>query len=119
MTDAWALAMLMCGGLFAGGVRVIAWRRLPASRATELADLRVAFACTLRRVDRLEPAQLTVTLSRRSASHPRRRHGKTAGAARRRRLPHRPRRLRPRPGPNPVPARLVRTRTAVPEKLSD
>jgi hypothetical protein len=60
--DLWAIAMLISGGLFAGGVASIAWERLPAWRATELADFRVAFAHTLRRVDRLQPALLVVCL---------------------------------------------------------
>jgi hypothetical protein len=62
MTDLWAISMLISGGLFAGGVASIAWERLPAWRATELPDFRVAFAETLRRVDRLQPALLVVCL---------------------------------------------------------
>jgi anthrone oxygenase-like protein len=63
MTDLWAISMLISGGLFAGGVVSIAWERLPAWRATELEDFRVAFAHTLRRVDRLQPALLVVCLA--------------------------------------------------------
>ncbi|MGH3030437.1 MAG: anthrone oxygenase family protein [Gaiellaceae bacterium] len=55
--------MLISGGLFAGGVVSIAWERLPAWRATELSDFRIAFAHTLRRVDRLQPALLVVCLA--------------------------------------------------------
>jgi hypothetical protein len=62
MTDVWATSMLISGALFAGGVVSIAWERLPAWRAAELADFRVAFAHTLRRVDRLQPALLVVCL---------------------------------------------------------
>lgn len=62
MTDVWATSMLISGALFAGGVVSIAWERLPAWRAAELADFRVAFAHTLRRVDRLQPALLAVCL---------------------------------------------------------
>lgn len=62
MTDLWTISMLISGGLFAGGVASIAWERLPAWRATGLADFRVAFAHTLRRVDRLQPALLLVCL---------------------------------------------------------
>lgn len=62
MTDLWAISMLITGALFAGGVVSIAWERLPAWRATDLSDFRVAFAHTLRRVDRLQPALLTVCL---------------------------------------------------------
>lgn len=63
MTDLWAISMLISGGLFAGGVVSIAWERLPAWRATELSDFRIAFAHTLRRVDRLQPALLVVCLA--------------------------------------------------------
>ena len=62
MTELLAISMLVSGGLFAGGVASIAWERLPAWRATELTDFRVAFAHTLRRVDRLQPALLVVSL---------------------------------------------------------
>jgi Domain of unknown function (DUF1772) len=62
MTDVWAITMLISGALFAGGVVSIAWERLPAWRAAELPDFRVAFAHTLRRVDRLQPALLVVCL---------------------------------------------------------
>jgi Domain of unknown function (DUF1772) len=62
MTDVWATSMLISGALFAGGVVSIAWERLPAWRAAELADFRIAFAHTLRRVDRLQPALLVVCL---------------------------------------------------------
>lgn len=62
MTDLLTISMLISGGLFAGGVASIAWERLPAWRATGLADFLVAFAHTLRRVDRLQPALLVVCL---------------------------------------------------------
>lgn len=62
MTDLWAMSMLISAGLFAGGVASIAWERLPAWRATDLSDFRVAFAHTLQRVDRLQPALLVVCL---------------------------------------------------------
>jgi Domain of unknown function (DUF1772) len=62
MTNLFAISMLISGGLFVGGVVSIAWERLPAWRATDLADFRVAFAHTLRRVDRLQPALLVVCL---------------------------------------------------------
>jgi Domain of unknown function (DUF1772) len=60
MTRWWAVPMLLSGGLFAGGVLVIAWERVPAWRATDLADFQAGFAHTLRRVDRLQPALLVV-----------------------------------------------------------
>jgi Domain of unknown function (DUF1772) len=62
MNNLWAISMLLSAGLFAGGVASIAWERLPAWRAAELAEFRVAFAHTLRRVDRLQPALLVVCL---------------------------------------------------------
>jgi hypothetical protein len=62
MTDLLAISMLISGGLFAGGVVSIAWERLPAWRVAELSKFRVDFAHTLRRVDRLQPALLVVSL---------------------------------------------------------
>jgi hypothetical protein len=62
MTDMWTASMLLSAGLFAGGVVSIAWERVPAWRAAELPDFRVAFAHTLRRVDRLQPALVAVCL---------------------------------------------------------
>ena len=62
MSQWWAVAMLLSGGLFVGGVAVIAWERVPAWRATDLVDFRTGFAHTLRRVDRLQPALLVVCL---------------------------------------------------------
>jgi hypothetical protein len=62
MNQWWAISMLLSGGLFVGGVTVIAWERVPAWRATDLVDFRTGFAHTLRRVDRLQPALLVVCL---------------------------------------------------------
>jgi hypothetical protein len=62
MTELWAISMLISGGLFAGGVLSIAWERVPAWRKADFIDFRTAFAHTLRRVDRLQPALLTVCL---------------------------------------------------------
>ena len=62
MSQWWAVAMLLSGGLFVGDVAVIAWERVPAWRATDLVDFRTGFAHTLRRVDRLQPALLVVCL---------------------------------------------------------
>jgi hypothetical protein len=56
MDQLWAIAMMVSGGLFAGGVMSIAWERVPAWRRTHLPDFRIGFAHTLRRVDRLQPA---------------------------------------------------------------
>ena len=63
MSQWWAISMLLSGGLFVGGVALIAWERVPAWRATDLVDFRTGFAHTLRRVDRLQPALLVVCLS--------------------------------------------------------
>jgi hypothetical protein len=60
MSELWTIAMLISGGLFAGGVVSIAWERVPAWRATDLSDFRTAFAHTLRRVDRLQPALVVI-----------------------------------------------------------
>jgi len=62
MSEWFAIPMLVFGGLFAGGVMSIAWERVPAWRGTELVEFRTAFAHTLRRVDRLQPALLTLSL---------------------------------------------------------
>jgi hypothetical protein len=60
MSDLWTVAMMVSGGLFVGGVVSIAWERIPAWRGTSLAEFRGAFAHTLRRVDKLQPAMLSV-----------------------------------------------------------
>jgi Domain of unknown function (DUF1772) len=62
MNGWWAISMLISGGLFAGGVLSIAWERVPAWRESDFLDFRTAFAHTLRRVDRLQPALLVVCL---------------------------------------------------------
>jgi hypothetical protein len=86
--------MLIAGGLFASAVVSIAWERIPAWRADDLSDFQTAFAHTLRRVDRLQPALLIVSLASTicfalsedgGGAHRR--------GARRRRLPDRPPRL--------------------------
>ncbi|HEY3022432.1 MAG TPA: DUF1772 domain-containing protein [Actinomycetota bacterium] len=63
MNEMWVVGMLVSGGLFAGGVMSIAWERIPAWRRTQRAEFRIGFAQTLRRVDRLQPALLSVTLA--------------------------------------------------------
>jgi Anthrone oxygenase len=60
--DEWAIAMMVSGGLFAGGVVSIAAERVPVWRGTSLPDFRIGFAQTLRRVDRLQPALLSICL---------------------------------------------------------
>jgi hypothetical protein len=62
MRELSTIVMLISGGLFAGGVLLIAWERVPAWRAADLADFRIAFAHTLRRVDRLQPALVVICL---------------------------------------------------------
>jgi anthrone oxygenase-like protein len=62
LSEWWAAPMLISGRLFVGGVASIAWERVPAWRRTDLLDFRTAFAHTLRRVDRLQPALLTLCL---------------------------------------------------------
>jgi hypothetical protein len=63
MSDWWAVPILVGGGLFGGGVISIAWERIPAWRRSDLAEFRTGFAHTLRQVDRLQPALLSVTLA--------------------------------------------------------
>jgi hypothetical protein len=62
MDELWATVMMVSGGLFAGGVLSIAAERVPAWRTIRLPDFRIGFAQTLRRVDRLQPALLSVCL---------------------------------------------------------
>jgi Domain of unknown function (DUF1772) len=62
MDEVWAIVMTVSGGLFAGGVLSIAAERVPTWRRTRLLDFRAGFAQTLRRVDRLQPALLSVCL---------------------------------------------------------
>jgi hypothetical protein len=63
MNTWWAVPMLIGAGLFAGGVISIAWERIPAWRGSDAEEFRTGFAYTLQRVDRLQPALLTVTLA--------------------------------------------------------
>jgi hypothetical protein len=60
--DQWAIAMMVSGGLFAGGVVSIAAERVPVWRGTPLPDFRIGFTQTLGRVDRLQPALLSICL---------------------------------------------------------
>jgi hypothetical protein len=62
MNEWWEILMLSSGGLFVGGVLSIARERVPAWREADFRDFRTAFAHTLRRVDRLQPALLVICL---------------------------------------------------------
>ena len=63
MNDSWSIAMLISGALFAAGAVPVAWERAPAWRTAGPAAFRAEFACTLRRIDRLQPALLLATLA--------------------------------------------------------
>jgi hypothetical protein len=63
MNRGWTVLMLLSAGLFTGGVVSIAWERIPTWRRTNLAEFQVSFAHTLRRVDRLQPALLALSLA--------------------------------------------------------
>jgi hypothetical protein len=63
MDETWATVMVVSGGLFAGGVTSIAVERVPAWRRAELREFRSAFAHTLSRVDRLQPALLAISVA--------------------------------------------------------
>jgi hypothetical protein len=62
VSDWLAIAMLLSGGLFAGGVVSLAWERLPAWNGADPFEFRAAFAHTLQRVDRVQPALAVVGL---------------------------------------------------------
>jgi hypothetical protein len=62
LDELWATAMMVSGGLFAGGVTSIAWERIPAWRRAPTPEFRSEFVQTLRRVDRLQPALLSICL---------------------------------------------------------
>ncbi len=54
--------MLVAGGLFAGVVTFVAWERIPAWRAMDVAEFRRHFGHSIRRADRLQPAVLIAWL---------------------------------------------------------
>lgn len=62
MNEFWTISMLISGGLFTGVVVAIAWERIPAWREAELLAFREAFAHTLRRMDRFQPALVVTSL---------------------------------------------------------
>lgn len=111
MSDWWAIAMLLSGGLFAGGALSIAWERLPAWNSADPFEFRSAFAHTLQRVDRLQPALavlgLISTIRLRDHRGRRRSHSRRS---RGRRIRPDPRRLRRLARPAPAAAGRARTR---------
>jgi hypothetical protein len=60
--NGWAIAMLVSGGLFSGGVMVFAWERVPVWRSLPWAEFRKEFAVTIRRADRVQPALLVASI---------------------------------------------------------
>src|SRR5262245_4430115 len=62
MNTLWGVAMVVASGLFAGGLMAIAWERTPVWKSASIPDFRATFSGTLRRVDRLQPALLTISL---------------------------------------------------------
>lgn len=62
MRNWWAVPMMISCGLFTGGVLSISWERLSAWRGTDPLEFRRLFAHTLRRVDKLQPALLSLCL---------------------------------------------------------
>jgi Domain of unknown function (DUF1772) len=60
--DVWAILMVMTAGLFAGGVLVIAWERIPVWRRMPPDRFRVDFAAVIRRADMIQPSLLVVAI---------------------------------------------------------
>ena len=63
MKETWSILMLIGGALFMAGVIPIAWERADAWRELDSETFRNELAYTLRRVDKLQPALLLVTLA--------------------------------------------------------
>ena len=61
--DAWAVLMLVAGGMFAGGAATFSWSRVPRWRAMPIADFGEDFAWTIRRTDKVQPALLVVAIA--------------------------------------------------------
>lgn len=62
MQEIWSIVMVISGALFIAGVFPIAYERAPVWREADDAIFRTEFARTLRRVDRLQPALLLISL---------------------------------------------------------
>jgi hypothetical protein len=60
MRDAWAVIMLIAGGLFAGGSATFAWSRVPIWRRMPAPDFVRDFDETIRRTDVVQPALAVV-----------------------------------------------------------
>jgi hypothetical protein len=62
MQEIWSIVMVISGALFIAGVLPIAYERAPVWREADDVTFRTEFARTLRRVDRLQPALLLISL---------------------------------------------------------
>ena len=60
--SAWAIIMLIAGGLFAGGAATFAWSRVPIWRRMPVQEFIGDFEETLRRTDKVQPALLVVAI---------------------------------------------------------
>ncbi len=61
--SAWAIVMIVAGGLFAGAVANFAWDRLPIWRRMPLADFIPDFKHTIDLADKIQPALLVVAIA--------------------------------------------------------
>ncbi len=57
-----SVLMLLCGGLFAGGVLTLAWNRLPAWRGMERSSFADDFGRAINVADRLQPFLLVIAI---------------------------------------------------------
>ena len=62
MQETWSIVMMISGALFIAGVFPIAYERAPVWREADDATFRTEFARTVRRVDRLQPALLLISV---------------------------------------------------------
>ncbi len=58
----WAAAMLVAGGIFAGGAATFAWSRVPIWRRMAASGFVTDFEQTIARTDKVQPALLVVTI---------------------------------------------------------